>query len=146
VAYLFDSNIFIRLASAKDPLRDVVLSALRTLRSRSETLCFTPQVVAEFWNVSTRPRDARGGLGLSVDETARRARLIEKHFRLLPDTAATYDEWRRLVLAHEVKGVKVHDAKLVASMHVHGVTHLLTTNTADFARYAGVEAEHPQDV
>ena len=46
---------------------------------------------------------------------------------------------------HEVRGVKVHDAKLVASMNVYGVTHLLTTNGEDFARYS-VGAAHPKDV
>jgi hypothetical protein len=31
-------------------------------------------------------------------------------------------------------------------MRVHGVTHLLTFNTQDFARYSGITAVHPRDV
>jgi hypothetical protein len=38
----------------------------------------------------------------------------------------------------------VHDARLVAAMHVHGVTHLLTLNVRDFARYPGITVVHPQ--
>ena len=34
-------------------------------------------------------------------------------------------------------GKQVHDARLVAVCHVHGVTHLLTFNRAHFARLAG---------
>jgi predicted nucleic acid-binding protein len=40
--------------------------------------------------------------------------------------------------------VKVHDARLVATMKTHGVTDLLTFNVEDFARYTGVEARHPE--
>jgi predicted nucleic acid-binding protein len=31
--------------------------------------------------------------------------------------------------------VQVHDARLVASMKANGVTHILTFNISDFARY-----------
>jgi predicted nucleic acid-binding protein len=31
-------------------------------------------------------------------------------------------------------GVQVHDARIVAVMNVHGVTHLLTLNGGDFSR------------
>lgn len=56
-----------------------------------------------------------------------------------------YPEWRRLVVAHGVRGVQVHDARLAAAMRVHGVGRILTLNGADFARYAdeGVAVVHP---
>jgi hypothetical protein len=43
----------------------------------------------------------------------------------------------------QVTGRNAHDARLVAAMTVHVVTHLLTVNTADFARYLGVTALEP---
>ena len=36
-----------------------------------------------------------------------------------------------------VIGKQVHDARLVAVCHVHGVTHLLTFNVTHFTRLAG---------
>ena len=146
MAYIFDTNLFLRLARRNDPQRQLALEALRKLRSRSEVLCFTPQVLSEFWNVCTRPASARGGLGLSLSQTERKARLIERHFRLLPDSLATFKEWRRLVVTRSVMGVEVHDAKLVASMSVYGITHLLTFNEADFKRYPAITAVSPADV
>jgi predicted nucleic acid-binding protein len=146
MAYLFDTNVFLRLARRNDPQRQLALVALRTLRSRKEVLCFTPQVLSEFWNVCTRPASARGGLGLSPTQTERKVRLIERYLRLLPDSLATLLEWRRLVVAHSVMGVQVHDAKLVASMGVYGITHLLTFNVADFKRYSGITVVSPSDV
>lgn len=146
MAYLIDTNIFIRLASRNDPKRQICLDALRKLRSRNEELCYTPQVVVEFWNVCTRPAGSRGGLDLFVDQTERKVRLIERHFVLLPDNLATFREWRRLAVTHSLIGLAVHDAKLVASMNVHGVTNLLTLNETDFKRYTNINAVNPSDL
>jgi predicted nucleic acid-binding protein len=104
------------------------------------------QVVSEFWNVCTRPATARGGLDLSVDQTERKVCLIERHFVLLPDNLATFQEWRRLAVAHSLSGVAVHDAKLVASMNSHGITNVLTLNDGDFKRYKKINVVNPADL
>jgi len=41
-------------------------------------------------------------------------------------------------------GVKVHDARIVAAMLVHGITHVLTLDEHDFVRYPGITAVHPR--
>ncbi len=51
-----------------------------------------------------------------------------------------------LLVAHGVSGVQVHDARLVAAMHVHGVGRILTFNAKDIARFTDVEALLPRDV
>jgi hypothetical protein len=76
----------------------------------------------------------------------RRVRVIERYFRLLSDSVATYHEWRQLLVRHAVSGVKVYDARLVASMHVYGITHLLTFNAEDFGRYPHITVLEPQHV
>jgi hypothetical protein len=58
--------------------------------------------------------------------------VIERDFEFLPDSRDVHDRWRRLLVAHDVKGVQVHDARLAASMYVHGVAQLLTVNVRDF--------------
>jgi len=67
-------------------------------------------------------------------------------FPLLDDSPAIFPEWQRLVAAHAVLGKNGHDARLVAAMLVHGVTHLLTFNTADFARFPGITALDPASI
>lgn len=146
MSYLFDTNIFLRLVAKNSPSRLTVLNAVRKLRAQNEVLCCTPQVLSEFWNVCTRPTAARGGFGLSPSAADRKARLIERHFRLLPDSLATFQEWRRLVVAYSVIGVAVHDAKIAASMNSYGVTHLLTFNLDDFKRYSGITAVSPAGI
>jgi predicted nucleic acid-binding protein len=65
---------------------------------------------------------------------------------LLPDNEAVYREWRRIVVEHAVKGVQVHDARLAASLYIHGVGYILTLNVADFSRFRGLTAVHPSNV
>jgi hypothetical protein len=43
-------------------------------------------------------------------------------------------------------GKPAHDARLVAAMERHGLTHLLTFNLVDFQRYAGLELLDPHQV
>jgi predicted nucleic acid-binding protein len=144
--WLLDSNILIRLPHRPDPLHPLIRQGLRRLWARGDRFCYTSQILGEFWSVCTRPATARGGFGLSLAETDRRVRLIERFYRFLPDSAAVHTEWRRLLVAHSVAGVQVHDARLVAAMNVHSVTHLLTLNVPDFARYSGITVVHPHDV
>ena len=140
--YLADTNILLRLVKSDDPEFSIVRGAVRALKGRGERLCYVPQNIVEFWNVCTRPAD-RNGYGLPPREAAERAQRVERAFTLLRDNELIHPEWRRLVLGHAVSGAQVHDARLVAAMHVHGVTHLLTFNVRDFARYPGITVVHP---
>lgn len=141
---LIDTNILLRLLEQTDPDYILVREAVETLTSRGETLCITSQNLVEFWNVCTRPASANG-FGLTPAETDARARVIESQFQLLPESERVHDEWRRIVVAHSVTGVQVHDAKLVAAMLVHGVSRVLTLNGRDFARYPDMSVLHPRD-
>jgi len=140
--HLIDSNILLRIARRDDPDHAIVSAALARLAEGGAVLYYTHQNIAEFWNVATRPAD-KNGFGLTVAEAERQTRVIEKGMVLLPDSAAVYREWRRLVLVHSVSGVQVHDARLAAAMSVHGVTRLLTLNLADFKRYPHLTAVDP---
>ncbi|MGH9719650.1 MAG: type II toxin-antitoxin system VapC family toxin [Bryobacteraceae bacterium] len=141
-AHLLDTNALLRLARREDSEHILIKTAIDRLIEGGAGLCYTPQNVVEFWNVLTRPTK-QNGFGLTVSDAHREVSLIEKRFIFLPDDERIHTEWRRLVVAHSVSGAKVHDARLVAAMRVHGITHLLTLNANDFARYSGITAVHP---
>jgi len=143
--YLIDSNILLRWVQPSDPDYSVVASALEALAQQGAVLCYTSQNLAEFWNACTRPVD-RNGYGPSPAETDRRAQAFESRLHLLPDSLSVHQEWRQLIVAHDVSGVRVHDARLVAAMRVHGVKRILTFNEKDFARYSDIEAIHPRSI
>jgi predicted nucleic acid-binding protein len=88
----------------------------------------------------------RNGYGLSPQDADRKARFFEEKLRLLPDSLAVHEEWRKLLVTHSVSGVQVHDARLVAAMRVHGVRRILTFNDKDFTRYADIEVLQPRAI
>ncbi len=144
-AYLLDTNILLRLSQPGGPYDEIVTTAVEHLVSERITLFYTLQNAAEFWNLCTRPRE-QNGLSLDISEADRRLRLIERQFVLLPETAAVYLEWHRIVTEYSVSGVQAHDARLAAVMYVNHVSHLLTLNPRDFGRYTGLMAVHPRDL
>ncbi|MGH7967047.1 MAG: type II toxin-antitoxin system VapC family toxin [Candidatus Binatia bacterium] len=147
MVYLADTNVLLRFADRTHPVHPTVRAAVRKLRTSGQSVRATPQNFVEFWNVAARPIE-RNGFGLAPVTADRLLRLVERLFPLLPDSPAVYPEWRRLVVSFGVLGIQVHDARIVAAMIVHGVTHILTFNTTDFVRYGtrGIVAVDPTTV
>ena len=143
-SYLIDSNILLRISRRDDPDYQIVDGALERLLRDDTELYYTHQNIAEFWNVWTRPAD-KNGFGLTGETAEREIGKFEGMMKLAGDSVLVYERWRQLVRDYRVKGVQVHDARLIAAMLVHGIPNLLTLNVADFARYAGViKAVHPR--
>jgi predicted nucleic acid-binding protein len=108
---------------------------LRQWISTGTTLCYTAQIIAEFWNVATRPTDKRGGFGLSTTHVEALVQTIESGMLLLADETeeAVYREWRRIGSNHSVLGFQVYDARLVAVMRIHRIQYILTFNVKGFS-------------
>jgi predicted nucleic acid-binding protein len=143
--YLVDTNVLLRISQEADPQHELVGASIKALFKQGSELCFSLQNVAEFWNVCTRPAE-RNGYGLTTAETNRRVEYIERTMTFLVDSDQVYSIWRQLVLANNVRGVQVHDARLAAIMTAYGVTHILTLNQPDFLRYSNIQAVHPNQV
>jgi predicted nucleic acid-binding protein len=136
VSYLVDTSVLARLANKADLSYAVAVRAVVELHRRGEVLRVAPQNLIEFRSVATRPV-AANGLGLSVAEAMSKSSIFEFAFPLLEESPSIYPAWKALVDALGVISKQVHDARLVAVCHVHGVSHLLSFNAAHFARLTG---------
>ena len=149
MSFLLDTSVLGRLANRSDADHILTQTAIADLHRRGEVLHITPQNLVEFRNFATRPVSANG-LGLAPNVAAALAASFEAAFPLLEETPAVYPAWRAVADAIGVIGKQVHDARLAAVCHVHGVTHLLTFNVAHFARLAsappGIIVIHPANV
>jgi len=141
VSVLVDTNVLLRRTQRLHETHAVAIRSIARLLAQGEPVYFSLQNIAEFWNVATR-QVAHNGLGLTAAEVRAEVEKIEESLIFLPDVPALYEEWKRLVIQHGVMGAKVHDARLVAAMNVHGIRRLLTFDAGDFARY-GVEVLQP---
>ena len=108
-------------------------------------LTVAAQVLFEFWSVATRPVSANG-LGWTVAQTHLAIDGFRTRFFVLEETPEVVDLWLDLVVSNSLKGKRIHDAHLLATMQANGVTRLLTFNTADFPPGAGLTILAPSAI
>ena len=135
MAFLIDTSVLVRLANVSDAQHGAAVRAVLELHRRGERLHVTAQVLIEFRNVATRPK-ALNGAGLPIVDAEAHAAAFEARFPLLAKTPDVYPAWKALVSTLAIIGKQVHDARLAAVCHVHGVSHLLTFNVSHFMRMA----------
>ncbi|MEO0397654.1 MAG: PIN domain-containing protein [Cyanobacteria bacterium P01_A01_bin.137] len=146
MSYLLDTNILLRSIDLEHSMNAVTVSAIEHLITNDEELIVAPQNLIELWNVMTRPL-AKNGLGRTPTEVLVELQKLTTTFTLLPDQPNIYPTWKKLVTDYQVKGVNVHDTRLVAFMLVHGISHLLTFNTKDVQRFKNeIVVVHPDAV
>ncbi len=143
--HLLDTNVLLRLGIRTHSDSPLISAAIEQLQASQIPLAFTFQNIAEFWNVATRPV-SRNGFGLAIHQADLIVKEFEAVFNFLPDTERVYREWRNLIKTYEVKGVKVHDARLVAVMRIYGIRHIVTLNDADFRRYPEITVVYPGEL
>lgn len=60
------------------------------------------------------------------------------------DQPETLLKWEKLITAYQVKGKRAHDVRLIASMMVHQISHILTFNTKDFEKFTEIQVFDPR--
>ncbi len=121
------------------------MEAVSALLEGGEDVSIIAQNLIEFWAVATRPLQANG-FGWDIQQATAQIGQLLNQFPLLDDTPAVFRNWLQLVTWRGISGKRVHDARLVAVMGAHGVTHLLTFNTSDFEVYRHITLVHPDAI
>ena len=142
---LIDTNILLRVTETGHPQHQLTVEALDLFWTQNHELVIVPQILYEYWSVATRPLE-NNGLGMSPADVHERVTDFLDLYRLLRDERAIFPIWEQLVTSHGVKGKPAHDARLIAAMLRHSITHLLTYNTSDFKRYSEITALSPVSV
>ncbi len=145
MVYLADTNVAARRVLTADPAHAEIKRAVDALLLRGETVAITAQNIVEFQALATRPLEANG-LGLTTAEANDEAWDMETIFPLLEEIPAVYTHWRALMERYDVRGRQVYDARLVAVMLAHGVTHILTTNASHFRCFLEIAVVEPKDL
>lgn len=106
---LIDTNILVRTIRRHGSAYPEVSEAVHRLLSAGTPLFYTHQNIAEMWNVMTRPVNVNG-LGLEPHQAHTEVQTVERAMKLLPENESAYQQWRTLLMTHQVCGVKVHDS------------------------------------
>jgi len=143
--YLIDTNILTRIAEPGHAMHSSALNAVNRLIHQGHKLHIVPQNLYEFWVVCTRPISVNG-LGKTATEAVAELTSIKSLFLLADDIPAIFSAWEQLVVSTPIVGKNAHDARLVAAMTVHGLSHLLTFNAKDFLSYSCVTVMTPDEI
>jgi predicted nucleic acid-binding protein len=143
---LLDTNLLARMTDSAHSQCAIARQAVHASLARKERLIIVPQNLYEFWAVATRspgaPPAGQNGLGMTPEQAGQWLGFFQRRFIVLPDREALLSQWHSLVKAFQIKGVRSHDARLVAAMQTHGITRLLTFNTDDFKGFP-ISLVHP---
>jgi len=142
---LVDTNILARAAQLAHPMSAGSSQATKELAKRGDELICIPQICYEFWVVATRPVQANG-LGMDAQSVASELVRLQRTMTFLSDPPTLFKEWFTLVRQYAITGKRAHDARLVAAMQLHQITHILTLNPTDFQSFAGITVLTPADV
>jgi predicted nucleic acid-binding protein len=142
---LVDTNVLTRSAQPHHSQHQPAVTSVNTLRQKGESLCLAPQNPYEFWVVATRPV-GENGLGMTPARAQTELAQLKALYRIIDDTPAVLPEWERLVFGYQVIGKNAHDTRLVATMIIHEITHILTFNRTDFQRYREITVISPESV
>lgn len=141
--YLLDTNVLLRMSDRTSPVNLLAGRATATLLRQQNRVYVTSQNIIEFWVVATRPAQVNG-LGWSVTQARTEIEQILSQFPQLEETPQIFPHWFNLVTRYQLQGKRVHDARLVAVMLAHRITHLLTFNPDDFRSINEIVVVHPQ--
>jgi predicted nucleic acid-binding protein len=128
---LLDTNVLIYLVSAGAPEHVAATAAVGRILASGAKAVIAAQSIYEFWSVATRPVTANG-LGWTVERTRSTVETLLARFPILYEPPEVVGIWIGIVTERGVKGKRVHDAHLLATMKANGVSHLLTFNASDF--------------
>jgi predicted nucleic acid-binding protein len=140
--YLLDTNVWLRAIQSESSHHRQAVDALASIVGQGDEIFVTAQNLIEFWSVASRISEANG-LGWTVEAVHVEISRVLAQFPLLDDTPAVFVHWLDLVTRHRVVGRRVHDARLVAVMLAHSISHLLTFNVDDFRQFSEVVVVEP---
>lgn len=131
-----DTNVMVYAHVAESPRHASALSALKQLYETEIDSCISGQVLREFLVTLTRPKVFTKPP--SRQTVVERTRHLTHHFHIREEGHAVTVKLLELMDGFEIAGKQVHDANIVATMLVHGITQVLTHNITDFARFSSL--------
>ena len=100
------------------------------------------QVLREYLVVATRPEEANG-LGLERESALQNVAAFLGRAAFYEETEAGWRKLTELVARYGIRGKRVHDANVAATMLAHGLSKLVTANTSDFAIFSEIHVIDP---
>ena len=130
-----DTNILVYLANENAQQHQAVLEKIETLASSYE-MVISRQILREYAVVMTRPGMLERPL--TPGEVADDLEKWQNVFEIVDETQDVTSQLIALLKKYAVKGKRIHDANLAATMLAYGIDNLLTANGSDFQQFEDI--------
>jgi len=127
-----DTNILVYLSNESSAFHAPVLAQFTKL-AEEYALYISRQVLREYAVIMTRPGIVAEPL--TPDEVVEDMKKWQDLFTILDETFEVTNKLQDLVSTYQLKGKRIHDANIAATMIVHAIPCLLTMNVEDFQKF-----------
>ncbi|HEY4573240.1 MAG TPA: PIN domain-containing protein [Thermoanaerobaculia bacterium] len=135
-ACFVDTNVLVYATSSKAPLHQRASGELRRRSEAGQELWLSRQVLREYLATLSRPQTFAEPR--PIRELVSDIRYFLSHFQLAEEGPEVTEKLLELIEKTRSGGKHVHDANLVATMLVNGISVLLTHNVEDFVRFGSL--------
>jgi predicted nucleic acid-binding protein len=135
-ACFVDTNVLVYAASSGAPLHQRASDELQRRSEAGQELWVSRQVLREYLATLSRPQTF--AKSRPVRELVGDIRYFLSHFQLAEEGPEVTEKLLELIEEIETGGKHIHDANVVATMLVNGISVLLTHNVEDFVRFGGL--------
>ena len=137
-----DANILVDAHRADSPFFGRAISALRGLVEGRTAWAIPWPCLHEFYGTVTHPRRYSPPSSLSIAADQVSEWLGSPSVRVIAETQTHWSVLRPMLIASDVKGGMVHDARIAAICLQHGVREFWTADR-DFSRFPALKCHNP---
>ena len=127
-----DTNILVYLANSSSPFHKDVLKSFQQL-SNSHQLFISGQVLREYAVIMTHPKIVEHPL--TPDEVVEDIRKWKRILSVVDETELVNETLLMLLKKYQLKGKRIHDANIVATMLTYSISSLFTMDKSDFKKF-----------
>lgn len=139
---LVDTNVLVYAMDGTSQFHVASRAVLDRAQSANANLCVTSQNLAEFFSLVTNASRVVSPQSIDDALAAIESLISLPGLRVLPTPVGTETLWIDLCRKHPVKGARIFDLQLVATMSINGVERISTFDS-DFRNVAGITVEVP---
>lgn len=133
---ILDTNVLLAASDLARADHQDALASLNVWPASGVSLYTSGQILREYLAVATRPVDDNG-LGMARPTAVANVRELRARLHLLAEDGKVAGRLLKVLDEVECAGKQIHDANVVATMLVHGVDTIATSNFKDFAKFGG---------
>jgi predicted nucleic acid-binding protein len=131
---VLDTNVLLAATDEGGSDHPEAVASLNEWPASGVVLYTSGQILREYLVVATRPI-GQNGLGMPQPPAVANVRALRRRLRLMAENEKVADRLAQVLDAVTCTGKQIHDANVVATMLVHGVDTVITSNVEDFARF-----------